>query len=107
MKAEEVARVVAWYRELARPFLEQHAADRLSVLDEQARRLDERAERARADEVSVCFLGGAGVGKSTLLNALVDKQVPGMEARGAPARECHPVVGRRLGEERRRHWQSA
>lgn len=73
VKAERVAQVVEWYRQLARPFLEQHAADRVPGLDDQAKRLADVADRTRGDEVSVCFLGAAGVGKSTLLNALVDR----------------------------------
>jgi predicted GTPase len=64
----------AWYQERARPVLEKLAPERLKEFDENSavvRRLLEAADEA---EVAVCFLGAAGVGKSTLLNALVAEQ---------------------------------
>lgn len=65
MNADEV---LVWYEQSARPFLEKHAPDRL----EAAHADQERLKRllASRDEVTVCFLGNSGVGKSTLLNAL-------------------------------------
>ncbi len=67
------AELLAWYTKKARPLLEQHAAPSLAALDEQkiiAERLLVDAEQ----EVAICFLGAAGVGKSTLLNALVSEK---------------------------------
>ncbi len=63
-------KLLEWYTRRARPFLEQHAAQDLAAIDHQAHRVDHLAKTA-GEEVAVCFLGQAGVGKSTLLNALV------------------------------------
>jgi predicted GTPase len=57
----------AWYREAARGFLQEFASDRVDVLD----RVFERLDEADPEELPICFLGNAGVGKSTLINALV------------------------------------
>lgn len=65
MNAEEV---LAWYEQSAKPFLEKHAPDRLQAVHADQQRL--RRLLASKDEVTVCFLGNSGVGKSTLLNAL-------------------------------------
>jgi GTP-binding protein EngB required for normal cell division len=60
--------VITWYEQHVRPFLEMHAEDRLPSLDADLSRL--KHLKARPDEVTICFLGNSGVGKSTLLNAL-------------------------------------
>lgn len=67
--------VLAWYDQLAKPFLEKHAPDRLASLESDYLRL--KRLKAKPDEVTICFLGNSGVGKSTLLNALAagDRQV--------------------------------
>jgi GTP-binding protein EngB required for normal cell division len=65
MNAEEV---LSWYEQSAQPFLEKHAPDRLQAVQADQQRL--RRLLASKDEVTVCFLGNSGVGKSTLLNAL-------------------------------------
>jgi hypothetical protein len=63
-------KLLEWYAKQARPFLEQHAAKDLAAIDQQATRVALLTEAA-GEEIAVCFLGQAGVGKSTLLNALV------------------------------------
>ena len=59
-----------WYEQDARMFLEAHAASRLPSIDDVFLRL-QAASRAADSELPVCFLGSSGVGKSTLINALV------------------------------------
>lgn len=66
--------VLAWYSGRARPFLEQHASTHIESIDK--RKMDiEKLARTVDDEVPICFLGNAGVGKSTLLNAIVSERV--------------------------------
>jgi len=65
MKAHEL---LSWYEQSARPFLERHSSDRLEAVQADKERLCRLLDCR--DEVTVCFLGNSGVGKSTLLNAL-------------------------------------
>lgn len=65
--------MLEWYTKKARPFLEQHAARDVAAIDQQALRI-EHLTKTSDEEVAVCFLGNAGVGKSTLLNALVSER---------------------------------
>lgn len=65
MNAHEL---LEWYEQSARPFLERHSPDRLEALQADQERLSRLLDSK--DEVTVCFLGNSGVGKSTLLNAL-------------------------------------
>ena len=65
MNAQEL---LNWYEQSARPFLERHSPDRLQAVQADKERLSRLL--ASTDEVTVCFLGNSGVGKSTLLNAL-------------------------------------
>lgn len=63
-----VHELLEWYEQSARPFLERHAPDRLEALKADQERLSRLLQSK--DEVTICFLGNSGVGKSTLLNAL-------------------------------------
>ncbi len=67
---EQLDRLEAWYRDHARPFVEAHQATKLEELDKSLERIRELVVREAAD-VTLCFLGRSGVGKSTLINALV------------------------------------
>jgi GTP-binding protein EngB required for normal cell division len=60
--------LLKWYEEAARPFLVKHAPERLEAVQADQQRLSRLL--LSDEEVTVCFLGNSGVGKSTLLNAL-------------------------------------
>lgn len=60
--------VITWYEQHVKPFLERHGQEKLESLEADYLRL--KRLKARPDEVTICFLGNSGVGKSTLLNAL-------------------------------------
>ena len=67
---DHAKRLADWYRNLARPFLERNAPERLSNFDRDCDRLTQSAATL-GQELPVCFLGNSGVGKSTLINALL------------------------------------
>jgi hypothetical protein len=69
------AELLAWYSTRARSFLEEHAGDRVPTFDDTRRRVDALLQVGDDDDVAACFLGGAGVGKSTLLNAVVSDRL--------------------------------
>src|SRR5690606_5902901 len=68
--ARYVESLSAWYMREARPFLNEVAGDRVSQIDQERERLEKLCKMLEAD-LPVCFLGTAGVGKSTLINAVV------------------------------------
>ena len=72
----DVQTIEGWYINHVRPFLERiekidSKPGRLGDFDAELERL-KKASSAYNDEMVVCFLGLSGVGKSTLINALVD-----------------------------------
>jgi hypothetical protein len=67
---EEVGTLEHWYSSQVRPFLAREEPSRLEEFDADLDRL--RGVRdSLCGELAVCFLGTSGVGKSTLINALV------------------------------------
>jgi GTP-binding protein EngB required for normal cell division len=66
-----VAALLQWFRDHVRPFLGKHEPpERLDEYEAEAQRLEELARSIDA-ESPVCFLGQSGVGKSTLINAVI------------------------------------
>ena len=71
-------KLLEWYRKHIRPFFGEHEPEKLAEFDKDARRVEE-IEADLRQQLPVCFLGGSGVGKSTLINALVfgkDSYIP-------------------------------
>lgn len=70
--SEQTQAIERWYQERARPFLEkvQIQPERVTALDRDLAKLVE-VETLLPTELTVCFLGNSGVGKSTLINAIV------------------------------------
>ena len=70
LMTDPIARLKEWFDNKARPFLEQHAVEKVVELDHDLQRLLRTDSRA-SEDLTICFLGASGVGKSTLINALV------------------------------------
>lgn len=71
-------KLIQWYRKHIRPFFSDHEPDKLVEFDKDCQKIEE-IEVDIQKQLPVCFLGGSGVGKSTLINALVfgkDSYIP-------------------------------
>jgi Dynamin family len=62
-----------WYQTKGRSFIESYAPDRVSSFDSEVERI-RRLREATNKDIQVCFLGNSGIGKSTLINALVARE---------------------------------
>src|SRR5262245_14503696 len=71
--SEQVEQLDRWRQEKVRPFLAEYLPDKVSGLDEGLARI-RTLDRNITEDLAMCFLGAAGVGKSTLINALVAGQ---------------------------------
>jgi hypothetical protein len=69
-QGNEAGKLVGWFQSHVTPFLQAVQPEKVAPLDGDARNLDGVA-RTVDQELAVCFLGNAGVGKSTLINSLV------------------------------------
>jgi hypothetical protein len=68
--SELVEKLERWHKERVRPFLAEYLQDKVSGLDEVLARILS-LDQGVSEELAICFLGASGVGKSTLINALV------------------------------------
>src|SRR5688572_15660897 len=68
---DEQFRVLSeWYVSSGRPFFDEHLPGKVGDLDAALTRIQAHDKRV-SDELAICFLGDSGIGKSTLINALV------------------------------------
>jgi GTP-binding protein EngB required for normal cell division len=70
-ETEKIKQFVKWYEETARPFLlKTSPEEKVADFDKDIARLS-KAVDSFDPELAVCFLGSSGIGKSTLINALL------------------------------------
>lgn len=76
LSKRDLKKLSIWYHKRVRPFLAEMEHDRLKEIDRDFETLSSR-QQVLGKALSVCFVGGSGVGKSTLINALVaeNKQI--------------------------------
>src|SRR5215470_5659389 len=68
--SQQVEALKQWYDAQVKPFVSEHLASKVADLDASLKRIESHDLRID-EELAICFLGDSGVGKSTLINALV------------------------------------
>lgn len=63
-------KLIDWYRRQVKPFFLDQGLEKVEEYDAEVKRL-ERIQMTLQARLPVCFLGNAGIGKSTLINAIV------------------------------------
>ncbi len=66
----DVQELKTWFEHSVKPFLQEYMPSKTADLEAALVRIEAQARRAEED-LAICFLGDSGVGKSTLINALV------------------------------------
>ncbi len=70
MSETPLHKLLDWYRKHVKPFLLANGLDKVEEFDSEVVRL-EKIKKTLDEKVPVCFLGNAGIGKSTLINGVV------------------------------------
>src|SRR5213592_1226934 len=70
MSESSLHKLLDWCRKHVMPFLLGHGLEKVEEYDAEIKRL-ERIQATLHSKMPVCFLGNAGIGKSTLINAIV------------------------------------
>ncbi|MEN9675170.1 MAG: hypothetical protein RIS76_1066 [Verrucomicrobiota bacterium] len=70
MSESPLEKLLAWYQKHVKPFLLQHGPEQVAEYDGVSERL-QRLQTTLNAKFPICFLGNSGIGKSTLINALV------------------------------------
>lgn len=67
------SRLLLWYNDHIRPFFSEVKPEKVQQFDSDAERLA-KAETASLTPIHACFLGASGIGKSTLINAMIARE---------------------------------
>lgn len=92
--ASNISNLLHWYDQRARPYLNDLQLiphDKLIEMDMDAKHLEQSLEKLDT-ELVVCFLGNSGVGKSTLLNAIINGDQPLVPSGGVGPLTAQAVV---------------
>src|SRR5258707_6811344 len=83
-----------WYRDKVSLFLREHLSQqKMDEFEKEVTRLNHSLESSEI-ELSVCFLGNSGVGKSTLINAVIGGDRPVVPSGGVGPLTAQALVVR-------------